>query len=118
MKTNELFTGDVPVTDTVITPDVAPTGTTTTNDVEPQAVYETTGVPLKLTVLKPCTEPKLRPVITTVSPTCPLSNVPAVLSKELIMIGVGVINLHENAVILAQLKLAIDVKDGEPSESV
>jgi hypothetical protein len=60
-----------PVTVTTTSPVVAPVGTITTIDVSFQLVIEVAGVPLKVTVLAPCVEPKFVPVIVTESPIAP-----------------------------------------------
>ena len=59
--------------DTVTTtfPVVAPLGTSATMDVALQLVIDVAVVPLKLTVLVPCVEPKLLPAIVTDVPTAP-----------------------------------------------
>jgi hypothetical protein len=52
-------------------PVVAPVGTVATIDVVPQLVMVVAVVPLNVTVLEPCVEPKFVPVIATDVPTVP-----------------------------------------------
>jgi hypothetical protein len=58
---------DTPLTVTTMFPDVAPRGTGTVIDVELQLVGNPV-TPLNITVLDPCVEPKLVPVIVTTAP--------------------------------------------------
>jgi hypothetical protein len=60
-----------PPTVTTTLPVVAPTGATATIDVEDQLVIEVAVIPLKVTVLAPCVDPKFVPVMVTVVPTIP-----------------------------------------------
>src|SRR5579862_732155 len=62
---------DFPLTVTTILPDVAPAGTSTPIELELHEVTLVTAVPLNLTVLDPCVEPKLLPLIVTAAPTAP-----------------------------------------------
>ena len=60
-----------PLTVTTTLPVVAPVGTVATIDVALQLPMVVAVVPLNLTVLVPCVEPKLVPVIVTDAPTAP-----------------------------------------------
>jgi hypothetical protein len=60
-----------PPTVTTTLPVVAPAGTVATIDVSLQLPIVAAGVPLKVTVLVPCVEPKCPPVIVTEVPTAP-----------------------------------------------
>jgi hypothetical protein len=62
---------DDPLTVTTTLPVVAPVGTRATIDVVLQLVIVVAVVPLNFTVLVPCGEPKLFPVIVTEAPTAP-----------------------------------------------
>jgi hypothetical protein len=62
---------DDPLTVTTTLPVVAPVGTPSTIDVVLQLVIVVAVVPLNFTVLVPCGEPKLFPVIVTEAPTAP-----------------------------------------------
>ncbi len=64
-------------------PVVALAGTVATMDVEDQRVMEVAGVPLKVTVLVPCAEPKFVPMMATEVPTSPEFGV------RLAIVGVG-----------------------------
>src|SRR5450432_902952 len=72
----------MPLTVTTTFPVVAPVGTGTTIDPEPQLVGVAV-VPLNLTVLDPCVEPKFAPVIVTDEPTAPD------VGDRLVRLGVG-----------------------------
>lgn len=61
----------VPLTVTATLPVVAPVGTCAVIEVALQFVIVVAAVPLKVTVLVPCVEPKFAPVIVTESPTFP-----------------------------------------------
>ena len=61
----------LPPTVTTTLPVVAPVGTVATIDVALQLPMVVAVVPLNLTVLVPCVEPKLVPVIVTDAPTAP-----------------------------------------------
>jgi hypothetical protein len=74
---------ETPPTVTTTFPVVAPAGTVATIDVEVQSEMEVAGVPLKVTVLVPCDEPKLVPMMATELPTRPE------LGVRLLMTGVG-----------------------------
>ncbi len=63
-----LFT---PLTVTTTFPVVAPVGTVTMMDEAPQLAILVAAVPLNLTVLVPCVEPKPEPVTVTEAPTAP-----------------------------------------------
>ena len=60
-----------PFTVTITLPVVAPAGTVATIEVALQLVIAVATVPLNFTVLVPCGEPKLAPVIVTDAPTTP-----------------------------------------------
>ena len=70
-----------PLTVTTTLPVVAPVGTFATIDVALQLVMLVAVVPLNLTVLVPCVEPKLVPVIVTDAPTAPD------VGERLVMLG-------------------------------
>jgi exopolysaccharide biosynthesis predicted pyruvyltransferase EpsI len=72
-----------PPTVTTTVPEVAPVGTVATIDVAPQLPIVVAVVPLNVTVLVPCVDPKLVPVIVTDAPTAP--NV----GDKLVMLGVA-----------------------------
>jgi hypothetical protein len=72
-----------PPTVTTTFPVVAPVGTVATIEVEPQFVTVVAVVPLNVTVLVPCVEPKFVPVIVTDAPTPPDAG------DRLVMFGVG-----------------------------
>src|SRR5882762_1462350 len=74
-----LFT---PLANTTTFPVVAPLGTVVARLVALQVVT-VAAVPLKLTVLDPCVEPKFVPVIVTAVPTAP------VVTDRLVMLGAG-----------------------------
>jgi hypothetical protein len=63
---------------------VAPVGTTATIDVALQLVIVVAVVPLNVTVLVPCVEPKFVPVIVTDAPTAPDAG------DRLVILGVGI----------------------------
>jgi len=73
---------DTPPTVTITLPVVAPDGTVTVIELELQLVG-VAAVPLKLTVLAPCVDPKFVPVIVTNAPTAPD------VEDKLVMLGVG-----------------------------
>jgi hypothetical protein len=60
-----------PLTVTTTLPVVAPVGALTLMELAPQLVIDVAVVPLNVTVLVPCVEPKLLPVIVTNVPTAP-----------------------------------------------
>src|SRR5580693_4411986 len=60
-----------PPTVTTMFPVAAPAGTVATIDVAPQLVIVVAAVPLNVTVLVPCVEPKFVPVTVTDTPTPP-----------------------------------------------
>ena len=62
---------DTPLTVTMMLLELAPVGTTAVMEVLLQLVIEVAVTPLKVTVLEPCEEPKLVPVIVTEEPTAP-----------------------------------------------
>ena len=70
-----------PLTVTTTFPVVAPVGTVATMDFVPQLVIVVAVVPLNFTVLVPCVDPKLDPVIVTDAPTAP------VVGDRLVMLG-------------------------------
>ena len=72
-----------PLTVTKTLPVVAPVGTTAVIDVALQLVIEVAVTPLNVTLLVPCVEPKLVPVMTTEAPTAPVAGL------RLVMVGVG-----------------------------
>jgi len=72
-----------PLTVTTTLPVVAPDGTTVTIDVLLQLLIEVAVVPLKVTVLVPCVEPKFVPVIVTEEPTAPE------VGDKLVIVGVA-----------------------------
>lgn len=74
---------DRPFTVTTTLPVVAPTGIDTTTPVFVQVVG-TADVPLNVTVLVPCMEPKLVPAIVTEVPTAPA------VGDRLVMLGGGI----------------------------
>ena len=61
----------LPPTVTTTLPVVAPVGTVAIMDVVPQLPIVVAVVPLNLTVLVPCVDPKFNPVIVTDAPTAP-----------------------------------------------
>src|SRR5580692_3919511 len=67
-----------PLTVTTMLPELASAGTSTYKAVALQ-VTQVTGVPLKVTVLAPCDEPKPLPIRTTVVPTGPFCGVISVI---------------------------------------
>ena len=74
----------IPPEVTTTLPVVAPFGTTATIDVELQLIIDVATEPAKLTVLAPCVEPKLLPVIVTELPTGPeVGERPAIEGGEL-----------------------------------
>lgn len=73
----------IPPTVTTMFPDVAPLGTLATIKVFPQSEIAVAAVPLKLTVLAPCVEPKFDPEIVTGAPTA------AVPGETLVIVGTG-----------------------------
>jgi hypothetical protein len=73
-----------PPTVTTTLPVVAPVGTVATIDVALQLVIVVAVVPLKVTVLVPCVEPKFVPVIVTDAPTAPD------VGDRFVMLGVGI----------------------------
>jgi hypothetical protein len=70
-----------PLTVTTTLPVVAPVGTVATIEVALQLVIVVAVVPLNFTVLVPCVDPKLVPVIVTDAPTAP------VVGDKLVMLG-------------------------------
>jgi len=72
-----------PLAVTTTLPVVAPAGTVITIDVALQLVMVVAAVPLNVTALDPCAEPKLVPVIVTGAPTAPE------VGDKLVMLGVG-----------------------------
>lgn len=68
---NDLPALATPLTVTTTLPVVAPVGTNATMEVALQLLMVVADVPLNLTVLVPCVEPKLVPVIVTDAPTAP-----------------------------------------------
>jgi hypothetical protein len=79
---NDTPTLDTPLTVTTTEPDVAPDGTDVTIMVGLQ-VMAVAVVPLNVTVLVPCVDPKFVPVIVTDAPTTP------VVGERLLTFGVG-----------------------------
>ena len=75
-----LFT---PLAFTTTLPVVAPVGTVATIDVALQLVIVVAVVPLNVTVLVPCVDPKFDPVIVTDAPTAPE------VGDRLVMLGAG-----------------------------
>jgi hypothetical protein len=69
----------VPLTVTTTFPVVAPVGTTATIEVAPQLEIVVAVVPLNLTVLVPCVEPKPLPAIVTELPIAPVEGVRLVI---------------------------------------
>ena len=71
-----------PPTVTTTLPVVAPVGTAATIDVLLQLVIDVAAVPLNVTVLVPCVEPKFVPVMVTEEPTAPE------VGDKLVIVGV------------------------------
>jgi hypothetical protein len=91
----------VPLTVTTTLPVVAPEGTTAVIDVGLQLVIEVAGVPPKVTVLLPCDEPKLVPVIVTAEPTAPE------VGFRLLMVGDELLTVHETPLLAVPLTVTI-----------
>lgn len=72
-----------PLTVTTTFPVVAPTGTVATIEVQLQLLIAVAVVPLKVTVLEPCVDPKHIPVMVTDAP------IAAEFGDRLVILGVG-----------------------------
>jgi hypothetical protein len=91
----------VPLTVTTTLPVVAPEGTTAVIDVGLQLVIEVAGVPPKVTVLLPCDEPKLVPVIVTAEPTAPE------VGFRLLMVGDELLTVNDTPLLAVPLTVTI-----------